>query len=55
MHKVSKSLGLAVSDSEDDMVQVEDTEVNIVDPVNTSATEEAPTPKRKSERKKRVF
>ena len=51
MHKVSKSLGLAVSDSEDDVVQVEDTEINIVDPVNTSA-EEAPTPKRKSERKK---
>lgn len=51
MHKVSKSLGLAVSDSEDDVIQIEDTEVNILDPVNTSA-EEAPMPKKKSEKKR---
>jgi len=52
MHKVSKSLGLAVSDSEDDVVHVEDTDVNVLDSVNTE--EESPAPKqRKSERKKK--
>ena len=51
MHKVNKSLGLAVSDSEDDVVHVEDTEINVLDSVNTE--EESPAPKqRKSERKK---
>ena len=51
---MNKSIGVPVSDSEDDLIQVEDSDVNILDPVNTS-TEETPTPKkRKSERKKQV-
>jgi len=49
---MNKSIGVPVSDSEDDVIQVEDSDVNILDPVNTS-TEEPPTPKkRKSDKKK---
>lgn len=52
LHKMKRSLGVPVSDSEDDMVQFEDDDVNIMDPVNTSADETVYS-KRKQEKKKK--
>lgn len=52
---MNKSLRLPVSDSEDDVVQIDDetSDVNI-DLVNSSTEEIMPTPKKKSEKKKYV-